>query len=206
MGLQQIQFKALAITKYQQLSTGAGKRFGTRGSEVRILSPRPIAPKFLPESLIRGRDAPAYAVDVSAGRTALACGGSRRARSSRLREMARLARVIALEVAHHVTQRGNARQFILDSDTERQVYLSLLVSRLSPGFPRFLPPGVFPRRRRPLQCRSAKQFCGVRVCGWGSSWWIFRYSMISMRWAGVSAGPMMPGEPFAAGLAGSYGM
>ena len=34
----------------------------------------------------------------------------------------------------------------------------------------------------------------------------FQVSMISMRWAGVSAGPMMPGEPFAAGLAGSYGM
>jgi putative transposase len=44
--------------------------------------------------------------------------------------MARLARVIALEVAHHVTQRGNARQFILDSDAERQVYLSLLVESL----------------------------------------------------------------------------
>jgi REP element-mobilizing transposase RayT len=57
-------------------------------------------------------------------------GGSRRARSSRLCEMARLARVIALEVAHHVTQRGNARQFILDSDAERQVYLSLLVESL----------------------------------------------------------------------------
>jgi hypothetical protein len=40
--------------------------------------------------------------------------------------MARLARVIALEVAHHVTQRGNARQFILNCDAEREVYLSLL--------------------------------------------------------------------------------
>jgi hypothetical protein len=40
--LQQIQFKALAIIKYQQRSTGSGTRFGTRGSEVRILSPRPF--------------------------------------------------------------------------------------------------------------------------------------------------------------------
>jgi hypothetical protein len=33
--------------------------------------------------------------------------------------MARLARVLAADVAHHVTQRGNARQYILTSDTER---------------------------------------------------------------------------------------
>jgi putative transposase len=40
--------------------------------------------------------------------------------------MARFARVIAVDVAHHVTQRGNARQLILNSDADRQVYLSLL--------------------------------------------------------------------------------
>jgi len=40
--------------------------------------------------------------------------------------MARLARVVAVDIAHHVTQRGNARQFILASDTERMVYLDLL--------------------------------------------------------------------------------
>ena len=40
--------------------------------------------------------------------------------------MARLARVIAVDVPHHVTQRGNARRFILDSDADRAVYLSLL--------------------------------------------------------------------------------
>jgi putative transposase len=40
--------------------------------------------------------------------------------------MARLARVVAVDVAHHVTQRGNARQFILSSDAERKVYLDLL--------------------------------------------------------------------------------
>lgn len=36
--------------------------------------------------------------------------------------MARLARVIAVDVAH-VTQRGHARQFILASDTERTDHL-----------------------------------------------------------------------------------
>jgi putative transposase len=40
--------------------------------------------------------------------------------------MARLARVVAVDIAHHVTQRGNARQFILTSDAERLVYLDLL--------------------------------------------------------------------------------
>ncbi len=40
--------------------------------------------------------------------------------------MARLARVIAVDVPHHVTQRGNARQFILDCDPDRTVYLNLL--------------------------------------------------------------------------------
>lgn len=40
--------------------------------------------------------------------------------------MARLARVIAVDIPHHVTQRGNARRFILDCDAERTVYLGLL--------------------------------------------------------------------------------
>jgi putative transposase len=40
--------------------------------------------------------------------------------------VARLARVIALDIPHHVIQRENARQFILTSDAERLVYLDLL--------------------------------------------------------------------------------
>jgi putative transposase len=40
--------------------------------------------------------------------------------------MARFARVIAVDVAHHVTQRGNGRRYILDADSEREVYLGLL--------------------------------------------------------------------------------
>jgi putative transposase len=40
--------------------------------------------------------------------------------------MARLARIAIVNVAHHVTQRGNARQFILATDVERGVYLDLL--------------------------------------------------------------------------------
>ena len=38
--------------------------------------------------------------------------------------MTRLARVIAVDVPHHVTQRGNARRYILDAD--RMAYLNLL--------------------------------------------------------------------------------
>jgi putative transposase len=40
--------------------------------------------------------------------------------------VARFARVIALDTPHHVTQRGNARQFILTTDAERLVYLDRL--------------------------------------------------------------------------------
>jgi putative transposase len=40
--------------------------------------------------------------------------------------MARLPRVVALQVPHHVTQRGNGRQYILTSSQERQLYLELL--------------------------------------------------------------------------------
>jgi hypothetical protein len=40
--------------------------------------------------------------------------------------MARLARVIAVGVPHHITQRGNARRFILQDETDRKVYLDLL--------------------------------------------------------------------------------
>ena len=40
--------------------------------------------------------------------------------------IARLPRVIAVDTPHHVTQRGNARQFILDSDADRRVYWQLL--------------------------------------------------------------------------------
>lgn len=40
--------------------------------------------------------------------------------------MPRLARIAVVNVAHHVTQRGNAQQFILANDDERKVYLSLL--------------------------------------------------------------------------------
>jgi putative transposase len=38
----------------------------------------------------------------------------------------RLARVIAVDVPHHVTQRGNGRRFILNSDADRMAYLNLL--------------------------------------------------------------------------------
>jgi putative transposase len=40
--------------------------------------------------------------------------------------MPRVARIVVADVAHHVTQRGNGRQYILATDAERAVYLDLL--------------------------------------------------------------------------------
>ena len=40
--------------------------------------------------------------------------------------MARLPRVVITDVAHHVTQRGNARQVILADDADRIAYLEVL--------------------------------------------------------------------------------
>ena len=40
--------------------------------------------------------------------------------------MARLPRVVIVDVPHHVTQRGNARQAIFSSDSDRLAYLALL--------------------------------------------------------------------------------
>jgi putative transposase len=40
--------------------------------------------------------------------------------------MARLPRVVVVDVPHHITQRGNARQVILANDTDRITYLELL--------------------------------------------------------------------------------
>src|SRR5581483_4808386 len=40
--------------------------------------------------------------------------------------MARMPRVVALNVPHHITQRGNARQFLLATPEDRNVYLDLL--------------------------------------------------------------------------------
>jgi putative transposase len=40
--------------------------------------------------------------------------------------MARFPRVVAPGVPHHITQRGNARQYILDRDADRLVYVRLL--------------------------------------------------------------------------------
>jgi hypothetical protein len=45
--------------------------------------------------------------------------------------MARLPRVIAVDSPHHVTQRGNARRFILDNDADRNIYLDSLKQSLA---------------------------------------------------------------------------
>src|SRR5262249_24243842 len=41
-GLQQVQYQSLKNNKFQQVSTRVAIWFGTRGSEVQILSPRPF--------------------------------------------------------------------------------------------------------------------------------------------------------------------
>jgi putative transposase len=40
--------------------------------------------------------------------------------------MGRFNRVVAVDLPHHVTQRGNGRRFIWDCDADRAVYLKLL--------------------------------------------------------------------------------
>jgi putative transposase len=45
--------------------------------------------------------------------------------------MGRLARVVAADVPHHLTQRGNGRRFVLDCDADRSVYLKLLTGDLA---------------------------------------------------------------------------
>src|SRR5271156_2673475 len=40
--------------------------------------------------------------------------------------MARLARVVVVGVPHHITQRGNNHQYMLNADPDRLVYLDLL--------------------------------------------------------------------------------
>jgi putative transposase len=40
--------------------------------------------------------------------------------------MGRFNRVVAVDIPHHVTQRGNGRRFILDCDADRAAYLKLL--------------------------------------------------------------------------------
>jgi putative transposase len=40
--------------------------------------------------------------------------------------MGRFNRVVAVDLPHHVTQRGNGRRFVLDGDADRTIYLKLL--------------------------------------------------------------------------------
>jgi putative transposase len=40
--------------------------------------------------------------------------------------MPRLVRIVAVNIAHHMTQRGNARQFVFTADSECLVYMQLL--------------------------------------------------------------------------------
>jgi putative transposase len=45
--------------------------------------------------------------------------------------MGRFNRVVAIDVPHHVTQRGNGRRYILDCDADRAVYLNSLRENLA---------------------------------------------------------------------------
>jgi hypothetical protein len=49
--------------------------------------------------------------------------------------MARLPRVVVADVAHHVTQRGNARQFLLATGCERKEEKLVYRPTSVPGFP-----------------------------------------------------------------------
>src|SRR5579864_1606293 len=40
--------------------------------------------------------------------------------------MARLARVVTTDIPYHITQRGNGRRLVFETDTDRLVYLQLL--------------------------------------------------------------------------------
>ena len=44
--------------------------------------------------------------------------------------LGRLARVVAADVPHHLTQRGNGRRFVLDCNADRSAYLKLLRENL----------------------------------------------------------------------------
>jgi len=46
--------------------------------------------------------------------------------------MARLARVVAIDAPQHITQRGNARQFLFECDPGRLVWLGVLRPRSQP--------------------------------------------------------------------------
>jgi hypothetical protein len=49
--------------------------------------------------------------------------------------MARLARVIAVGVPHHITQRGNARRFILQDEADRCAAFPMVVTSPVPKTP-----------------------------------------------------------------------
>ena len=101
-------------------------RFGTRGSEVQILSPRPIFSSVfqvdLHNSIGQGVCCPTRESLCHRGGDIVCRPGVGLLGWA---AVTRLARVIAVEVPHHVTQRGNARQYILDNDAVARAFLFL---------------------------------------------------------------------------------
>jgi putative transposase len=45
--------------------------------------------------------------------------------------MGRFKGVVAIDIPHHVTQRGNGRRFVPEADADRTVYLKLLRANIS---------------------------------------------------------------------------
>ena len=82
--------------------------------------------------------------------------------------MARLARVVAIDAPQHITQRGNARQFLFECDPGRLVWLGVLrprsqplnlaAQRFGPGVPTRAGRAVRAGRARPL--RGGKGLAG----------------------------------------------
>jgi hypothetical protein len=66
--------------------------------------------------------------------------------------------VIVVGVSHHVTQRGNARRYILDPDSDRMVYLFLLREAMAIATQRCLIP-----RRRGRRKKARKERQGALV-------------------------------------------
>ena len=68
--------------------------------------------------------------------------------------MARLPRVEALDTPHHVTQRGNARRVVFESDNDRMVYLAVLLQHAKHREVRILGYCLMPNHVHLILCRG----------------------------------------------------
>jgi hypothetical protein len=85
--------------------------------------------------------------------------------------MARFARVVAVGIPHHITQRGNARRFIPQDEADRRVYLDLLqqsteqhgVAVIGYCLTSWDRRNVSPSTSAPLQCRALHSWGTFRL-------------------------------------------